>query len=227
MNMPLNKNAVTALAALRAALEARFPPPPQGNARQPSPLQLLFEQWVSRDHWLLETEALPLLVGVDPASFSAQVEALDAADLVADCIAALGRVAIETPDLPLLNPTQPACDWRLAPADVYAWSVNAGYRVPEPYATLVQFVLQVVKRPELARSSPAQGAGGSGVRERVLGAAVALLSRTPQSCRDELGIIDPRRMAGLIAQQSIRWFDSPTPPLPIADMAVLIAEWTD
>lgn len=223
----MNAEAVAALNHLKTMLAAVCPPSPPGNARAPSPVQILFESWVSRDHWHLFNEGLPLLLGVDPQNWPERVAALSLTAGTEIAKAALVEVALKSSDLPILNPTQPQTDWRVSPMDLYLWTVVAGFRVPEPYATLVQFVLQVVKRPELTKSSPGAGTSGGAAREKVLGAALALLARSPESCRDEHGLLDPMHMAARIAEQSIRWFEAPTPPMPISDMATLIAQWTD
>jgi len=215
------------LRVLREHLDKQFPPPPAGNARAPSPLTLLFERWVTKDSWLLLGEAVPLLLGCDPDLWLTRCADLEILAEVEQLDQELAALAREGTDLPVLNPDAPTHEWRVRPADVYLWTVGLGYRVPEPFATLVQFVLQVVKRPELSRASPGAGASGSEARERVLGAAVALLARTPQACRNDEGFVDPRIIARLLAQQSVRWFESPRPPMPEADIATLVAQWVD
>jgi hypothetical protein len=215
------------LRVLRDHLDREFPPAPSGTARDPGPLVLLYERWLVKEHWNLAREALPLLLGCDPDLWlmrCAELEILAEAEQSAQ---ALAEVAASGRDLPVLNPEAPEHDWCVRPADVYLWAVGVGYQVPEPFATLTQYVLQVVKRPELAASSPARGAAASEARERVLGAALALLARTPQACRDDNGFIDPGLMARSIVEQSVRWFESSRPPLPEGEIATLIARWVD
>jgi hypothetical protein len=215
------------LRVLREHLDQEFPPPPPGNARAPSPLTLLYERWVTKDSWLLMGEGVPLLLGCDPDLWLTRCADLEILAEVEQLDQELVELAREGTDLPVLNPEAPAHEQRVRPADVYLWTVGLGYQVPEPFATLVQYVLQVVKRPEMSKASPGAGASGAAARERVLGATVALLARTPQACRNEQGFVDPALIARLMAEQSVRWFESPRPPMPEADMATLIAQWVD
>jgi len=215
------------LRVLREHLDREFPPPPPGNARAPSPLVLLYERWVVKARWNLAREALPLLLGIDPDLWLTRCANLEILAEAEQSEQALAEVASQGGGLPILNPEAPEHEWCVRPADLYLWTVAVGYQVPEPFATLVQYVLQVVKPVESAPSSPVTGAAAGEVRERVLGAALALLARTPQACRDDNGFIDPGLIARCIVEQSVRWFESPTPPLPEVEIATLIARWVD
>lgn len=215
------------LRVLREHLDREFPPAPPGNARAPSPLVLLYERWVVKDRWNLAREALPLLLGSDPDLWLIRCADLEILAEAEQSAQALAEVASTGTGLPVLNPEAPEHEWCVRPADLYLWTVGVGYQVPEPFATLAQYVLQVVKGPDPAPSSAAGGVTASEGRERVLGAALALLARTPQACRDDNGLIDPGLMARCIVEQSVRWFESARPPMPEADMATLIARWVD
>ncbi|HAZ60259.1 MAG TPA: hypothetical protein DCY89_01640 [Gammaproteobacteria bacterium] len=215
------------LRVLREHLDREFPPLPPGNARDPGPLVLLYERWVVKEHWNLAREVLPLLLGCDPDIWLTRCADLELLAEAEESAQALADVASSGMGLPILNPEAPEHEWRVRPADVYLWAIGVGYQVPEPFATLVQYVLQVVKRPGFASSSPVTGAAAGVARERVLGAALALLARTPQACRDDNGFIDPGLMARCIVEQSVRWFESTQPPMTEAEIATLIAQWVD
>jgi hypothetical protein len=64
-------------------------------------------------------------------------------------------------------------------------------------------------------------------REQVLGAALNLVAKCPEKCTDAHGFVNGEAVAALIAAQSARWFDAPTPPLSNTEMAQLIDRWLE
>ncbi|MEQ8494602.1 MAG: hypothetical protein RLW42_10355, partial [Gammaproteobacteria bacterium] len=62
-------------------------------------------------------------------------------------------------------------------------------------------------------------------REQLLGAALLLVTRFPQQCRDEHGFFDGGRIADLILEKAALWFPLEAPALARDDIAALVERY--
>lgn len=200
--------------ATAAALVARLRAGLAVDAVDPA-AQARYERWAGREQWRARSEALPLLVGVEPAEWggSERARSADAAALWSRFAAELGLDA--NGDLPL------------SPARVREWARGAGVALPRALARLLDFIASVL---------PATASGGTPQvsevevlraqeRETVLGAALMLVTREAHECVDEEGYLDPGRIARLVRARSLLWFPLAPPQLSEADITRLLARW--
>lgn len=182
--------------------------------------QLLFERWLKRERWRLEDEALPLLAGIDPE----QWRELEADEDLHDTAAALTRALHDAFAADSGNDG-------LAPAALYRWARRRDLPLPAAFDQLMQFIQSVVKGEEDAETIAEQASTGAAVAgpdgERILGAALNVLSKWPERCRDEYGNISARCIAGLIHQHAALWFDTGRPALDEGASIALIERWLE
>jgi hypothetical protein len=204
-------------------------PTPSPDA--PLRLQTLYEHWLRRDAWLLFSEAVPLLLGQDPNEWQFQLKQARLAALEPQVRAALADAVNKTNRPTVLNRESAVDDWEVQPTDIYQWATAQGLAVPEPFERLAQFIMQTVKRGPALGGGPVGGdpvsAAQANGRERVLGAALNLVGKCPENCRDEFGFLSGDKIVHLILEQSIRWFDQERPPLAAAEMVTLIDKWLE
>ncbi len=193
--------------------------------------QMLYEKWLKRPAWNLRREAVPLLVGADPDAWP---DALAAA-AVADAERALWQAVADGGGPALKEAVAEPAEWSVEPAAVWNWARACGHAPPAAFDALMQFILRVMPVPSTARPAvavPLPG-GWSSVelpplgtaREQVLGAALAIVARWPEQCRDGNGFIDGGRIVERMRQQAAAWFDTPELPLPATEAVALIERW--
>ncbi len=176
--------------------------------------QVLYEDWLGREAWHLAHEGLPLLVGVDPAAWPSHVarHALDgtAGALLAQLAGDLGC----------------AVDAAVAPARLGAWAREHGCHLPAPFAQVLEFIVRVL--PDAGGRLPADGADAQAAaaeRELLLGAALMLVTRFPQQCRDKHGFFDGARIADQILAKAALWFPLEPPALGRDGIAALLDQY--
>lgn len=168
--------------------------------------QRLYEAWAQRDAWHLKQEAVPLVVGQDPAQWSTS----PAADALAHAMAVdLGTDV----------------DALVSPLAVRRWAQAHGLRLPQALSRLLDFITSVL--PQEAREDVA--AEGEILRaqerETLLGAALMLVTKEQAACLDDEGCYSPAKIARLIRARAVLWF--PLAPLSLdeAEIAALVARW--
>ncbi|MGR8918865.1 MAG: hypothetical protein ACU85V_04550, partial [Gammaproteobacteria bacterium] len=119
--MAENASPAAALATLRSGVD------PNDTSIE---VQQRCEHWVGLDSWRLADEALPLLVGVDPAAWRAHVDAVGAASAEQVLLSALGE-ALDTP-----------LDAAVAPARLRDLARSMGVELPVALSRLLDFVAQ-------------------------------------------------------------------------------------
>jgi len=193
----------------------------------------LYERWVAKDGWTLETEAVPLVLGYDPEI----PEALD------EEYKKSARVLIEharhciTHHLSLnaVNSEDPPEQWKVRPTEFYCWVSVSRVQMPESLVNLMEFVIHTVKG-EKDRvfqvtsdvTGPAQEATGREFdlqRERILGAALAVLAEFPDQCRNSKGRISVPAITELIQQHHEVWFPDEEKMMSPTTMQDLINKW--
>ncbi|MEQ8661039.1 MAG: hypothetical protein RLW62_09500, partial [Gammaproteobacteria bacterium] len=156
--------------------------------------QVLYEDWLGRDAWCLDSAGLPLLVGVDPECWPAHVAAHDLAVPAAALLAQL------TADLDV------AATHAIAPVDLGTWARKHGCSLPAPFERVLDFILRVLPAPVGASHAAAAEVTAAAERELLLGAALMLVTRFPARCRDAHGFFDGARIADLILEKAALWF---------------------
>jgi hypothetical protein len=95
-------------------------------------------------------------------------------------------------------------------ASVYAWAQDSGVILPSSFIRLYEFFRQVALQPEASGVAEEIGDESSSEPpediEIVLGAALSLVSKMPDRCRDRNGFIDGTIVATLILDTAARWF---------------------
>jgi len=178
--------------------------------------QLMFEAWAQRDTWLARSEALPLLVGVEPVLFqTADPERAEAAEY-------LWRLMAN--DLKL----DPDTDPDVSPLRIRGWAQTAGITLPRALARLLDFISSVL--PQAAADPHADVEAmvlRAQEREILLGAALMLVTREPASCVGEDGRYDSRQIARLILNRALLWFPLGPPLASAAEIEALIGKWVN
>jgi hypothetical protein len=189
-------------------------------------LQKLYEKWVCKDKWLLNSEGIPLLFGVDPdASESAD-------DEISDKIESLREHAQECVQKKLMsvvNIDQSDSEWEVRPLDLYCWATVSRISMPAEFTTLMTFVSQTIKPSEVI-SNPVQGDEVQDMiyqkhREVVLGAATSLLVNAPNLCKNNKGKVVSNKIARQIIKNEDQWFGDDRPVLTESAMTDLINEY--
>lgn len=176
--------------------------------------QVLYEDWLGREAWHLAHEGLPLLVGVDPAVWPSHV-ARHALGGTADALLAQ-----------LADDLDCAVDAAVAPARLGTWAREHACRLPAPFAQVLEFIVRVV--PGTGGRLPADDADAQAAaaeRELLLGAALMLVTRFPQQCRDEHGFFDGARIADQILAKAALWFPLEPPMLGREGIAALLEQY--
>jgi hypothetical protein len=197
--------------------------------REKIELQMLYEQWVIKESWLLKREALPLLSGINPES---DVHSLP--EQIQNNLEQLwqhARSCVEQGLLRVTNREQEDKDWRVSPLDVYRWARISRVELPDAFSMLMEFVSKTIKQPEPQKNpanadTPDTGyAGFDQDRERVLGIALALLAAYPDKCRNSRGKVKVDRLVSLITEKGEFWLGDETLDLSTTAIRDLISKW--
>lgn len=179
--------------------------------------QRLYERWVCRESWLLQSEGIPLLLGKDPQCNTVRID-LDRYSQDYNDLWGHAKRCVEQNLLPVLNRQNMPEAWEIIPADLYRWASIGRIASPEPLVRLMEFVIRTVK-PLQSGTTSVEGDNisdrGNGRactqtlhyhRECVLGAALAMLARYPERCRDSKGNIKSELIMSLIDNKRGIWF---------------------
>lgn len=183
-------------------------------------VQRLYESALKRDRWNVRFEAMPLLIGVDPESWP---DYLKQNELTAFEAALWERLA-DGLDM------ESDVDLVAVEKIVNYFRAN-GITLPVCFTRLYDFIRQ--------SAGTSQRTGDPGVepnndaaaaqmeKELVLGAALAVVAKMPERCRDEHGFIDGKLVTQLILRTAVRWFPTRAPAMSADDMARLIDKWLE
>jgi len=184
-------------------------------------MQRLYERWLKRTEWQARSEMLPLIVGVEPERWAEYLgeyhlveEERDLWELVAS------GIGIDTDEMALPVST------------AYEWFRGRGVELPESFTRLYDFIRQTTLPTgptRVVNRNDSGGQSGESARENeiVLGAALSLVARIPDRCRDEHGFVDGRVVSKLILDTAVRWFPLTAPSMTQAQMADLIDKWLE
>lgn len=164
--------------------------------------QELFEAWLTRERWLLAAEAVPLIIGVAPGAWSIHIKRHS-----------LGQASRQLCEQ-LCAQLQCAADDAIDVMRLYAWTREQRVSLPLAFERVVEFVVQVLPSAAIERCADMHaGAVAGDERERVLGAALALVTRFPQQCQDHNGFFDAGRIADLLLEKGAVWFPIAPPDM--------------
>jgi hypothetical protein len=195
----------------------------------PFPQQLLYERWLKRPVWRLRQEAVPLLLGIDPEAWARGGVVPGSTEVQDRVWAAVHAAVMDRRGPRVIDGGADPDDWCVEPADLYRWASGRGLVLPQSFVALMDFILRTVKTPAdaVAVAGTPSEAHLASVREQVLGAALNVLAKCPDQCYDAHGLCSGARIAERIAAQSMRWFDTPEPPLAGPEMTALIDRWLE
>ncbi len=177
-------------------------------------IQMLYERWLKNDSWVARNEALPLVVGVDPALWQRYLEAGELSAAEQSLWAAYQREAAIATESD-----------RVAVHEVVSFFRAQRVEMPASFSRLYDFVRQTTLTVQTEPTAAAPTSPRGEETEAVLGAALALVASMPDRCRDAHGFISGEPIAKLIMQSAVRWFPLQAPTMSEAEMATLIDKW--
>lgn len=183
-------------------------------------LQRLYEKWVVKDEWLLDDEAVPLLLGLDPA-----LEFLNAkcALLQKKAQAAVAEGSLKTID----SECEADKRYRVKPATVYLWAMTNRLELPMELVNLMEFVLKTVKtveqEPSLQYESKMMLVRSD--TEQILGACFAIVATFPDECKNSRGVIKTEPVLRLLDEHADKLFNGQLPALSSTAIRDIVNHW--
>ncbi len=173
-------------------------------------LTIMYERWAMKDTWLLETEAIPLLLGIDPEkaeeTYKNNVELNEKKNELhihaTDCI-----------NQQLLKVLNSECDsgtWRVIPVDIYQWAKISRIVLPDELKGLMDYVSGLVKQTSLNQESSSENSnkGNDNLlkdREMILGMTLAIVSKYSAECLNSHGKININQVMKIIDEKKSFW----------------------
>ncbi len=198
--------------------------------KDPFDQQKIYEKWIKQDEWKLRDQGLPLAIGLDPEKWSELFDLSGFKELEQTAWDALEKLSPTEEGPNILNIDDETGEWKVNSTEFYRWLNSKGITVPDSLDSLMQFVMTVILKPkEDTASEPANVVAGSGTsdREKVLGAAFNIVSKEPNSCRDDSGLTNGKALAEMIAAQSVLWFEKSKPPMSVEKMGDFLEKWLE
>lgn len=172
--------------------------------------QQRYEQALKREHWKLRDEAIPLVIGVDPSSWSAYLRENELGEfeaaLYACCLPMLSAHVVDG----------------AVPVEVLIGAFRSeGVELPASLTRLYDFIRQMTLQTVPATETVPPDAADD-ERAIVLGAALSIVTKMPERCRDKDGFFDGALITNLIFQTAVRWFPMSAPTMSREQVAALI-----
>lgn len=196
------------LADLRAALPAL---PGAGE------LAPLYEHWVKQEDWQLHAEAIPLLVGLDPAFWP---EAQTLPGVAAGVERLASALATQASQLP-------AAGTRIRPLALRAAADALGLTLLPELTRLLDFLARILPAQALPPGDAQAERAMAEAEDRLtlVGAALSLAVRQPASCLDAEGYFSAERMVQEIFRRAVFWFPLGPPSFSVDEAVALVARW--
>lgn len=183
----------------------------------PQAAQILYEKWLKQDAWPARLVALPLVVGCDPDNWHHYLETntLGAQEEILWHICANDLTILENDKIVISR--------------VAEWARAQSIDLHPSFLRIFEFLRKVLVAVPASddSESPEVQAMVAGERETVLGAALSLLAKMPNKCRDDHGFVDGAAIVKLIEQTAARWFPHGEPNMSASEMARLIDKWLE
>lgn len=190
--------------------------------------QIVYEQWLKQEQWSARETALPLIIGCDPQQWQHYLNQHELTATEELCWHILSNdLGVEAGDQVSVGAIT---EWArvqsvtLHPSflRIYGFvrKVMISSGMPESATTNPEDMYQLTHEQQL-ENEQAQG------REIVLGAALSLLAKVPEKCRDSNGFVDGAVITALIEQTAVKWFPAGSSALSASEMAGLIDKWLE
>jgi hypothetical protein len=191
--------------------------------------QKLYEKWAVKSSWHLNTEAIPLLLSMDPEKYLAPSSTDESKQKYED-LREHAQHCVEQGLLPVLNQERPADEWIAKPIDVYKWAAISRVEIPAQLSALMEFVMMSMVSIERAgNDSPKKGShtedSFNSDKERILGAALAMLVTYPERCKNKKGQVRAENILSLISENKSDLFGEEIPELSATVSIDIINKW--
>jgi len=191
--------------------------------------QKLYEKWAVKTSWHLKSQAIPLLISMDPERYSDdefdEVTRKKHQDLWEHA-----QHCVKQDLLFVLNRENPVDEWEAKPVDVYKWAAVSRVELPEQLTALMEFVIMSL-HSSVNISGDSQGGNSQSAtsynsdKEHILGAALAMLSIYPEQCMNNKGRLRAENIVSLIGRNESLLFAEKAPDLSTTAAVDLINKW--
>jgi hypothetical protein len=191
--------------------------------------QKLYEKWTVKPSWHLKNEAIPLLLSIDPEKYST----LSCDEYFEQKHQELWEHAqhcVEQGLLFILNREHSADEWEAKPIDVYKWAAISRVELPLELSTLMEFVMMSLVSTANIDNNSTENKKQNDIsyemdKERILGAALAMLVNYPERCKNKKGQVRAENILSLINENESVLFGEEIPDLSSTAGIDLISKW--
>ncbi|MCK5497700.1 MAG: hypothetical protein KAI77_00775 [Gammaproteobacteria bacterium] len=191
--------------------------------------QKLYEKWAVKPSWHLKNQAIPLLLSMDPEKYSTSSRDEYSEQKYQD-LWEHAQHCVEQGLLFVLNREHPADEWKAKPIDVYKWAAISRVELPLELSTLMEFVMMTLVSTENIDNDSLDNKKQNDItydkdRERILGAALAMLVTYPERCKNKKGRVSAENILSLIDENESVLFGEEIPGLSPTAGIDLINKW--
>ncbi|MCK5431665.1 MAG: hypothetical protein KAJ03_02920 [Gammaproteobacteria bacterium] len=191
--------------------------------------QKLYEKWAVKPSWHLKNQAIPLLLSMDPEKYSTSSRDEYSEQKYQD-LWEHAQHCVEQGLLFVLNREHPADEWKAKPIDVYKWAAISRVELPLELSTLMEFVMMTLVSTENIDNDSLDNKKQNDItydkdRERILGAALAMLVTYPERCKNKKGRVSAENILSLIDENESVLFGEEIPGLSSTAGIDLINKW--
>lgn len=191
--------------------------------------QKIYEKWVVKESWHLKNQAIPLLLSMDPENVSTSLCDEETKQKYQN-LWEHAQHCVEQELLFVLNRECPVDEWEASPIDVYKWAAISRVELPKELSLLMEFVMKslvpTTNFNNNSRSSKKQNEVlYDKSKERILGAALAVLAAYPERCRNKKGRVRAENILSLINKNKNDLFGEEIPELSVTASSDLINQW--
>lgn len=191
--------------------------------------QKLYEKWAVKPSWHLKNQAIPLLLSMDPEKYSTSSRNEYSEQKYQD-LWEHAQHCVEQGLLFVLNREHPADEWKAKPIDVYKWAAISRVELPLELSTLMEFVMMTLVSTENIDNDSLDNKKQNDItydkdRERILGAALAMLVTYPERCKNKKGRVSAENILSLIDENESVLFGEEIPGLSPTAGIDLINKW--
>ena len=184
-------------------------------------LQRLYEKWVVKEEWSVYEEALPLLLGLDPAADYLNTH-YHQLQLEVD------RAVKESEFTLISGDTEISSASKVKPATIYQWAMKKRLSLPMELVNLMEFVLKTVllnEQEPAAVDLPVTLSTSENDIQKILGACFSVTARYPEECRNSRGVVKTERILKLVDQHSDKLFEGQLPGLSSTAIRDIVNRW--
>ena len=191
--------------------------------------QKLYEKWAVKPSWHLKNQAIPLLLSMDPEKYSTSSRDEYSEQKYQD-LWQHAQHCVEQGLLFVLNREHPADEWKAKPIDVYKWAAISRVELPLELSTLMEFVMMTLVSTANIDNDSLDNKKQNDItydkdRERILGAALAMLVTYPERCKNKKGRVSAENILSLIDENESVLFGEEIPGLSPTVGIDLINKW--